>query len=394
MAYTYLYVLFESLLMTYLYRILGFKIFRAHLDAYCKPKEWYKQLSFKGKTTAETQEELKYGIILAVHHLFSGSLMLAGCLLNGIVPPLSGMLFARGLILEIADDIHDSLTLLLGGWPYSTSRETANALAKLVIPHHLFGLLVGPPVLVLNLHYNIHTQVIGTGLLLAGGVQLALLSYQRTLHRLNPKEAWYDFFSKATNFSGYFYIRFFLFPYHSALVLFGDAQLWAKLTTIPKLGFVLGISGMTIFNVLGAVLLVDGVIKSYHNAAGLLSIESLWKEMKADLINSSSEFVEYFQKEVLDTAKLSSNFQQLTQGYVLFAQQIMENHSGTSGKPIRQELAETVQRQGTQFVTKIAGFVKEDAQLMQETVQEGVQSTKKRLSKFMNSDAKELFAKF
>ena len=59
------------------------------------------------------QEELKYLTILSTHHLIGGVVMTLGYLLN------APRIFVHGVLIEVADDIHDSLVLLMSWWPFN-----------------------------------------------------------------------------------------------------------------------------------------------------------------------------------------------------------------------------------------------------------------------------------
>ena len=68
-------------------------------------------------------------------------------------------LFAHGLLVEVADDIHDSLVLLLRWWPFN-GKDTST-LVMYMLPHHVFGMLVSYPMLLSKHYKNPNAQAIG-----------------------------------------------------------------------------------------------------------------------------------------------------------------------------------------------------------------------------------------
>eukprot|EP00924_Labyrinthula_sp_SR-Ha-C_P014094 snap_masked-scaffold_56-processed-gene-1.27-mRNA-1 protein AED:1.00 eAED:1.00 QI:0/-1/0/0/-1/1/1/0/374 len=275
-------ILLYSIALTYTYHILGFRILRRYLNT-TLPKLWFfNNLNYKGKNNADTVEEFKYVSILTVHHLVGGAVMLLAWLIN------SPTLFYHGIILEIADDLHDSVVLLTKQWPFEGNGN--DNLAKIVIPHHLFGIVAGPIALKTSLSENVHAMGIGAGLLCAGGISLLVLTIRRTIDREGyderPTDAWKEFSLRLVNYVSVMVFRWVLFPIEIYRLAFVDGYV----TQFPPLVvavLIFAIGGMVWFNLIVAVTLSTGLWEAYELAKSKMYVEKAVEIFQEWMVNAN-----------------------------------------------------------------------------------------------------------
>mmetsp|Transcript_1356 Transcript_1356/g.1743 ORF Transcript_1356/g.1743 Transcript_1356/m.1743 type:complete len:307 (-) Transcript_1356:1376-2296(-) len=175
----------------------------------------------------------------------------------------SPTIFAHAVLVEVADDVHDSLVLLLRWWPFN-GKDTSK-LIMYMLPHHMFGLLISFPMILNGWHKNVNAMAIGSALLMAGGITLAVHTIQRSQNRKNAQDAWEQYWIGLLNSSVFYFCRFYVFPVRSYRMLFTEGM-WSQMTPATKAVAAFGMLCMTYFNVLVGLDIIVKLDKSLKNA--------------------------------------------------------------------------------------------------------------------------------
>jgi len=198
---------------------------------------WDYLKTYNGLVTKDVQVEIVYMTILGVHHIIGGLFMLYGYLYDN---PTA---FAHGALIEVVDGIHDTISMVTLSWPFVTVDPQ---FMSIMIIHHLFGILMAPPLIVYGYHADPNLQMVGVCLLLAGGFTASFVALSRTMDRRIARERWEDAGVWTVNGLLFFFLRFYVFPrelnayFHKAAF----AEMGLKLQALS----VLGVALMTVFN--------------------------------------------------------------------------------------------------------------------------------------------------
>jgi len=229
-------------------QVLLFRGVRPMIQKLYSRQSWWDYLTtYRRLFCQDVQKEIQYTSILAIHHLFGGALMLKGLLSQ------SPEWFAAGMLVELADDVHDSALMLLKGWPFGDAGAKMDVkLTTIMLAHHLAGILTIVPCLTNGLHTNVHVQKLGTALLSAGGISLVVLSASRTCDRRVASEARQCAALWVGNWFFYFYCRFYIYP-QCILGLYREE--FGQMSQVMQRAFIGFSITMTAFNV---AILADG----------------------------------------------------------------------------------------------------------------------------------------
>merc|ERR1719327_2129451 len=203
---------------TIVYHVLGFRLMKACLKKVYSRCSWWDYLAtYPGLICKDTQKEVLYTSILAVHHIFGGGLMAYGSATG------SSTAFIAGALVSMMDDVHDTICMLLPAWPFGGQGEKRDVkLITLLLIHHFAAILATFPTIVSGMHANPHVQAIGAWLLLAGGVSHWTLVMSRTCNRNVPAEAEMDALIWICGLLFYAYSRLYAFPLHIMAVFNED----------------------------------------------------------------------------------------------------------------------------------------------------------------------------
>lgn len=239
---------------TIVYHVLGFRLMKACLKKVYSRCSWWEYLStYPGLICKDTQKEVLYTSILAVHHIFGGGLMAYGSATG------SSTAFIAGALVSMMDDVHDTICMLLPAWPFGGAGEKRDVkLCTILLIHHSAAMLITVPGICMGLASNVHAQRIGAALLLAGGVSHAVLSVSRTRDRRNPMQASQDACLWLLGTSFFVYFRFVVFPTEVLAIYREDYAGWA---TGMQRAFVAFVVLMSLFNLAIGVDALQGTAK-------------------------------------------------------------------------------------------------------------------------------------
>ena len=128
----------------------------------------WERLAARPSHILETQaEEFVYFSTVGLHHFVAGLMLFGPAVVGG---PLGWMLFKWGTILELAFELGDLFAMLTQTYPFEKHNPK---LVKLLLAHHVPGVLCIPPILYTNAHMEVPgIAVIASILLSAGGINM------------------------------------------------------------------------------------------------------------------------------------------------------------------------------------------------------------------------------
>jgi len=238
MKFTFSTVALEVAVLLVIYRVVFFVwLKRALTELYSRQKFWDYLKTYNGLVTKDVQVEIVYMSILGAHHITGGLFMLYGYVYDN---PTA---FAHGALFEVVDGIHDTISMVSLSWPFVTVDPQ---FMSIMIIHHLFSILMAPPVIVYGYHSDPNLQMIGVCLLLAGGFTASFVALSRTMDRRVARERWEDAGVWTVNGILFFFLRFYVFPRELNTYFHKDAfaEMGLKLQILTFIGVAL----MTVFN--------------------------------------------------------------------------------------------------------------------------------------------------
>jgi hypothetical protein len=250
---------------TLVYHVLGFWLLKGFLQKVYSRFSWWDYLAtYPGLICKDTQKEILYISILAIHHIFGGGLMAYGSVTG------STTTFIAGTLVSLMDDVHDTLCMLLPAWPFGGAGEKRDVkLCTFLLIHHSAAMLITFPAICMGLATNLHVQRIGSALLLAGGFSHATITVSRTRDRRNPVQASHDACIWLVGTGCFLFCRFVVFPTEVLAIYREDYVGWA---TEMRGAFTLFVAFMSVFNLAIGVDAIQGTAKRV--ALALKTIES------------------------------------------------------------------------------------------------------------------------
>jgi len=237
----------EALVLFVFYRLVFFTLLRLVVEKVLSTRPWWDYLTtYKGLFSENTQIEVVYVILLGTHHILGGLMMIYGIVYR------NPTIYAHAAIWELVDDIHDMTSMMALWWPF---HKRDMKMITVMGFHHMAGIIIIIPLLTSGLFLNLHLQIAGLALLLAGGVSCFGLAISRSMDRRIACEAWMDFISAVVNLIFFCFCRFYVFPHE--IYLFTKEK---ALQGTWKLSFWAAIIFMMLFNILICIDVVKGTL--------------------------------------------------------------------------------------------------------------------------------------
>jgi len=206
MAFTLISISIEMAVLLVIYRALFFTVLKRYIKQLFEKQTWWDYLlTYEGLFSKNTQVEVVYVSLLAIHHFIGGFMMVYAVLYDNPV------IFGHAALWELVDDIHDLMCMIFLWWPFE---ELDLKMLTIMGFHHIFGVIIIVPLLTTGLYLDQDLQFIGIALLLAGAVSCLGLVISRTMDRRIPKEALMDFCISFVNLGFFVLCRFYIYPKH------------------------------------------------------------------------------------------------------------------------------------------------------------------------------------
>jgi len=237
----------ETAVLFVFYRLVFFTLLRVVIKKFLSTRPWWDYLTtYKGLFSENTQVEVIYVILLGSHHILGGVMMIYAVVYGNPI------IYAHAAIWELVDDIHDMTSMVALWWPF---HKRDLKMITVMGFHHMSGIIIIIPLLTSGLYLNVHLQIAGLALLLAGGVSCFGLAISRSFDRRIASEAWMDFFSAVVNLIFFSFCRFYVFPKH--IYLFTKD---VYLESTWKVSFWAAMACMMLFNILICIDVVKGTL--------------------------------------------------------------------------------------------------------------------------------------
>merc|ERR1711860_483066 len=136
-------------------------------------RKFYRKFSFwqtsklrSGILAQNAQDDLIVLSVFGIHHVFGGSIMIMGSILN------NNSLWRHGYLIETGFEVCDLLAMLTSTFPYTENLKPK--IKNSLVFHHIPGITLAIPILTTGISKNHHLHIIGGALLFAGGISASV----------------------------------------------------------------------------------------------------------------------------------------------------------------------------------------------------------------------------